>query len=399
MPKLAYLRRFVIFLVLFATCLWLYGYSRVEARLSIGSDAPPLDIEHWIQQGGGKFAKVTNFEEGKVYVVEFWATWCGPCIKSMPHLVELQEKYADQKVQIISVSDEPLEDIKEFLQRPAGQKDGKLVTFDELTSAYCLTTDPDGSTTQDYPVAARQGGIPCSFIVGKDSKIEWIGHPAELEGPLTKILAGTWDRQAFAIVFKEEQEMEELEPRLGAILQNPDGRQPTKEAFEEALLLIDDLIARWKSPRNVSQAKFIKLNLLIQHRPDDPQLVQVTQELFTSFAQQPSQLFALAWGIYEISNAGHLKNRQLVEIALKESLAVIDQVPAEERGASLDTIAHLQEYLGDIPAALASAKEAAKAPDASPEADAYVASLEMALKKSSDPKSTGPSSDPGTNKK
>lgn len=74
--------------------------------LTIGSPAPQLDIEHWIQDGSGHFAKVSEFEADKVYLVEFWATWCGPCIASMPHIAEIQEKYADRGVQVVSITRE-----------------------------------------------------------------------------------------------------------------------------------------------------------------------------------------------------------------------------------------------------------------------------------------------------
>ena len=67
-------------------------------KLSVGDKAPPLSIEKWV-----KGDEVTGFEKGKVYVVEFWATWCGPCVASMPHLSALQKEYKD-RVTIIGVT-------------------------------------------------------------------------------------------------------------------------------------------------------------------------------------------------------------------------------------------------------------------------------------------------------
>jgi len=88
-----------------------------EDALTIGSIAPELDIEHWVSNGEGKFKPVTAFRPGSVYIVEFWATWCGPCIQSMPHLVELQEKYSGKGLQIISISDETVDTVQAFLKR------------------------------------------------------------------------------------------------------------------------------------------------------------------------------------------------------------------------------------------------------------------------------------------
>lgn len=100
------------------------GNCNSEELLTIGSDAPPLDVEHWVQNGNGKFKPVTKVQAGKVYVVEFWATWCGPCVQSMPHLAALQTEYASKGVQLISISDEDLETVEKFLEREVRHQRG-----------------------------------------------------------------------------------------------------------------------------------------------------------------------------------------------------------------------------------------------------------------------------------
>src|SRR6056297_3172494 len=110
-----------------------------EATLGIGSKAPALDIEHYFDEDD---PRVKKFESGNVYVVEFWATWCGPCIASMPHLADLQTKFRDNGVQIVSISDEPVEEVQTTLER---EYPGTEKTFAEVTAPYTLTTDPDRS--------------------------------------------------------------------------------------------------------------------------------------------------------------------------------------------------------------------------------------------------------------
>ena len=191
-------------LTLIATVVMGNRRSHAEVTLSIGDKAPSLNIEHYIHEDNG-FGKVSSFEEGKVYVVEFWATWCGPCIQSMPHLVQLQTKYRDEGVQIISISDEDLEKVEALMAEPYPGKDQ---TYAELTSAYTLTVDPDGSSTDDYMRAAEQNGIPASFLVGKTGLVEWIGHPMELDEPLAEVIADRWDREAYKEQMKRQEQFQ-----------------------------------------------------------------------------------------------------------------------------------------------------------------------------------------------
>lgn len=191
-------------LTLVATVVMGNRLSHAEVTLSIGDKAPSLDIEHYIHEDNG-FDEIEDFEEGKVYVVEFWATWCGPCIQSMPHLVELQTKYRGEGVQIISISDEDLAKVEALMVEPYPGKDK---TYAELTSAYTLTVDPDGSSTDDYMRAAEQNGIPASFLVGKTGLVEWIGHPMELDEPLAEVIADRWDREAYKEQMKRQEQFQ-----------------------------------------------------------------------------------------------------------------------------------------------------------------------------------------------
>lgn len=174
--------------------------------LTIGNDAPAIKYTKWIK---GK--SIEQFEKGKIYVVEFWATWCAPCKETIPHLTGMANKFKD-KVTFIGVA------IGE--RGPDEASIIKLVTGfvekmgDKMDYNVALDTK-DGFMSKNWMDAAVQNGIPFAFIINKDTKIEWIGYPSdEMSNVLSKIIDGTFDSKAYAVQVLESQKKDLKENKL-----------------------------------------------------------------------------------------------------------------------------------------------------------------------------------------
>ena len=383
MNWLPIIRRWFLFTGLLGCCIVFLQPVVAETRLTIGSDAPSLAISDWLQKDtDGAKTQVTKFEKGKVYVVEFWATWCGPCIQSMPHLAMLQKQFADKGVQIISVSEEDIPTVEEFLSRETKTKDGTKITFRELTQAYSLTVDPDGSTHRAYTTAANVRGIPAAFIVGKDSKIEWIGHPRQMDQALEQIVDGTWDRSIFAVEYEDEKRFDMLQESISMRLESTNGRQPSPKLIAAILSSFESFIKQTKTPKILRQARTTQFELLLQLTPNDSATVASYRIVAESYKRRPLEFNGLNWTLYELAKDGHISNPELLSAALKETQALVEIVPKNQVGTVHDTISHLQYFLGDLPAALDAAQLAAAAPDATPDFQAFILQLEKEIAES-----------------
>ncbi len=315
-----------------------------DAGLTIGSKAPALDIEHWLSDGEGRFARVKQFESGKVYVVEFWATWCGPCIASMPHISKIQDEFADKGVTVVSVSDEDLETVQEFLKRKTPKDEN--MTFGELTKNYCLTTDPDESVYEDYMRAAGQNGIPTAFIVGKQGLIEWIGHPMEMDEPLKQVVEDAWDRSAFAEEFKESQQVSIILSKVSRAMRDGD--------TDAAIEMLDKFIGEAKADGVKKQLMEIRTRLLL--RTGDERAIEPFKEMMGMYKNDSQMLNQLAWFVVEQAEQKDDMNQELLKVALEAAELAVKADPTS--GAILDTLAHLQELTGDLEAAIATQTKA-----------------------------------------
>lgn len=313
----------------------------VGQDLNIGDQAPALDVEHWVSNGDGNFKEVTEFKEGNVYVVEFWATWCGPCIASMPHLSELQEKHAKNGLQIISISDEDLETVEEFLE---GDVRGGEGTYAELTSVYCLTTDPDGESQEQYLQAAGENGIPTAFIVGKDGRIEWIGHPMEIDEPIEAVLNDSWDREAFVAEREKKQADQKIMQEVMSELNELMGDEDTEGALE----LIDSKIGELESDEAKGFLGQIRLQILMMTGGEEA--VKAFSEFVEENKEDSMLLNQIAWAIVEQDMQGEEVDEAMINAAAKAAQFAVDAAP--EDGAILDTLAHLLYMQGDLDKAI-----------------------------------------------
>lgn len=211
-------------------------------ELVIGDPAPMIAISRWING-----EPITSYVPDKVFVVEFWATWCGPCLKSMPHIASLQAEYGD-KVTFIGVTAEDDETVTKFMGNLAGQ--GDKTWSDVLT--YRIALDDNRKTNDLFMEASGQAGIPCAFIVGKTGSIEWIGHPMEIDGPLKQIVDGSWDS---ALAKKSAAESKALEKVLRTVGPKLDESMAAGDV-PGAIVMIDDLLKQFPGNSTLLKTRF-----------------------------------------------------------------------------------------------------------------------------------------------
>jgi len=135
--------------------------------------APPLTVKTMLQVSGTK--PWSGQLEGKIVVLEFWATWCTPCMANLAHLNSLGRHFADSNVQFISVTQEPESLVRPFLQKRAMNS--------------WVGIDSNKTTFKNYGV----DGMPRTFVIDASGIIRFAGEPSQLtEQVIREIQAGTY---------------------------------------------------------------------------------------------------------------------------------------------------------------------------------------------------------------
>ena len=309
--------------------------------LAPGDPAPPVVVAAVVQGN-----PVETFTSDKVYVVEFWATWCGPCLAGMPHISTLQEEYGDE-VQFIGVTREDEGTVSGFMDQTS--RSGEKWT-DVLK--YTIARDDESQTSQAYMTAARQRGIPCAFIVGRDGKVEWIGHPAVIDEPLSAVVGNSWDVAAARKTFVDEQQaeaqMEAAQQKLAQAMSAGD--------YEGAVKVLDELLA--DTPNNL-QLQMVRLQILGEGGLTEQYNESAAAIVDANFEEQ-MLLNQIAWTIAaEMDDEG--RDLELAMKAARQASTLSDDTDA----AILDTVARVFYEQGNVAEAVTWQKKAVESnPDA-----------------------------------
>lgn len=234
------MKKFILLLLAFYTFSAIAQSNTPEgsnAALKIGDPAPSMKVR-WI-----KGQPVEKFEKGMVYVLEFWATWCVPCIQAMPHISELANNYKG-KATFIGVSvwerGRPGQTIHalvdEFVKKNA----------DKMRYTVCMDGS-DNFMVSNWVEAAGRSSIPSTIIIDKEGLVAWVGQPTEMDQPLAKIIEGTFDSKVFASQVNGQVEKAAAQRKLQEVMMA--SIKPVDDAlrakdYQGALLEYEKVIAR-----------------------------------------------------------------------------------------------------------------------------------------------------------
>jgi len=316
------------------------GNLRAAAKvtLHVGDPAPRLQVGKWVQ---GEAVK--EFASDKAYIVEFWATWCGPCRATIPHLNEIHNKYKDKGLVVIgqNISEDDESEVPKFVKQ-MGEKMTYRVALDDKKGSE------NGKMAETWMDAAGQEGIPTAFLISKTGRIAWIGRPMELkEKTLEDVLAGNFDPVKAAAEARQKQE---LEQKRNEVFENYSKAAEAKDwtRAEEHLDEFEKLL----DEEERGDADLIRLQMNLK-KNDAAGAEKVAKRLSEKEPEKAEYHDQLAW-LLITQNA---LSKELIALAEKEATKANDLAKGKS-AEFLDTLARVQFVKGQKAEAIATQQKA-----------------------------------------
>lgn len=189
--------------------------------LGVGDPAPAFEVDHWIRE-----PHAMPFDGESIYVIEFWATWCGSCIAGFPGLAELQAEHADEGVVVIAATNADdwgctLESATAMAMDPQRRMDFGVAFLD------------DKRLYNAWAGAAGHHTIPKALVVDRSGRLAYVGYERPAHEVVEALLAGTFDMEAAAERHEKVMITSAAIERYEALLEAGD---PSASAFAWAAL-------------------------------------------------------------------------------------------------------------------------------------------------------------------
>ena len=300
--------------------------GRGAPTLKPGDAAPTLKDAVWL-----KGAPATEWKKGTVYVLDFWATWCGPCVASIPHINDLQKEYKDKNVQVIGVAIWPR----------AGMKPTKAYVEsrgDEMN--YTIAEDVDGKIAAAFMETTNSNGIPTAMVIDGEGRLAWIGHPmAGMDSVIERVVSGSFDVKEEA---ERARKMEEMRARSSAIVKQFQEAQASAD-WDSLIDAADKLLEL--DPERFGQAALAKYYVTLVEKRDPETAAKYGRSLVSGiFAEQSLPLNAFAWMIVDDTSISD-QQRDL-ELALLAANRANELTEGKDPSV-IDTLARVHFERGD----------------------------------------------------
>lgn len=309
-----------------------------QAGLKIGDKAPAVKAGKWMTSAPPALPNDKGGEK-HVFLVEFWATWCPPCLKSIPHLGELHRKHGKDGLVIVSVSNEDPETIEKFLKKNASNK--------KLEMPYHVAADDEMATNSTY--MADIESIPHAFIVDRKGIVIWTGNPLDpaMDDAVEGVLAGTYNVEAAKKAAATSEKYEEL---MGVL----------KTAYTEGdkdkiFKTLDEMIAL--KPQEL-QPYLIRRQLMGEYEMQD-QVAAWDQKIEAAMQDHPDSLNDLVE--FELQKPIAERNPGLMYRSASRAVELTKRRDVD----TLAILAEVQCQLGMLDAAIATQQEAVALADES----------------------------------
>lgn len=342
--------------------------AAAPAAFELGKPVPALPELEYIQ---GEALPAALNEPGKVYVIDCWATWCGPCVAAMPHLAKLHNDYREQGLVVLAANvwEREPEKVKPFVEEHQA----------DMPFAVALTGDEQGAFATEWLGPAGVNGIPSTFIV-KDGVLIYHDHPARIdEKMIESILAPDFDVESFTKVRAEaDAQRQELQELIGGLMQNEDW-QGVLDNEARIAALDEDMASQLTLLARINLGRYDELKPRIAELPADSPIEMDQGDVYGMIAGMASaseELSAFApealSALRQLPKAENPLNQtsELFSLLRFQALAGEDaalrQATLDEIGSQLDAAANAGQIPAEVGSELKSKLEAANAAESFP---------------------------------